>query len=80
MEVLLWPAQSPDINPIEHLWNHLKQKLADYEVPPHGILEFWEGVQEDWGKIKPEMCQGLIESMPRQVGVVIEAKGGYTKY
>ena len=37
-------------------------------------------VQEEWGKIKPEVCQGLIESMPRWVEAVIEAKGGYTKY
>ena len=66
MEVLLWPAQSPDINPIEHLWNHLKRKLAEYDVPPpQRILELWERVQEKWGKIKPEVCQGLIESMPR---------------
>ena len=34
MEVLLWPAQSPDINPIEHLCNHVKRKLAEYDVPP----------------------------------------------
>ena len=65
MEVLLWPAQSPDLNPIEHLWNHLKRKLAEYEVSPQGILELWERVQEECGKIKPEVCQGLIESMPR---------------
>ena len=73
-------AQSPDQNPIEHLWTHLKRKLAEYEVPPQGILELWERVQEEWGKIKPEVCQGLIESMPRQVEAIIKAKGGYTKY
>ena len=80
MEVLLWPAQSPDLNPIENLWNHLKRKLAEYEVPPRGILELWERVQEEWGKIKLEVCQGLIESMPRRVEAIIKAKGGYTKY
>ena len=53
MEVLLWPAQSPDLNPTEHLWNHLKKKLAVYEVPPQGVLELWERVQEEWDKIKP---------------------------
>ena len=76
MEVLLWPTQSQDLNPIKHLWNHLKRKLAEYKVLPQGILELWERVQKEWGKIRPEVYQGLIESIPRQV----EAKGGYTKY
>jgi transposase len=78
--VMEWPAQSPDINPIEHLWHHLKRRLAEYEVPPKGILELWDRVEEEWNKIEPEVCQNLIESMPRRVEAVIKAKGGYTKY
>ena len=50
-EVLLWPAQSPDLNHIEHLWSYLKRKLAEYERPPDGILELWERVQVEWDKI-----------------------------
>jgi hypothetical protein len=79
-KVLSWPAQSPDLNPIEHLWDHLKRKLGGYERPPSGILELWERVEEEWNKIEPEVCQNLIESMPRRVQAVLKAKGGHTKY
>jgi transposase len=75
-----WPAQSPDLNPIEHLWFYIKRKLLEYEVPPKGIHELWERVAKEWNEIPPEVCQSLIESMPRRVAAVIKAKGGHTKY
>ena len=77
---MIWPAQSPDLNPIEHLWTHLKKKLAEYEQPPKEILELWERAEAEWNKIDKEVCQNLIESMPRRIEAVIGAKGGYTKY
>jgi hypothetical protein len=80
MEVMEWPAQSPDLNPIEHLWSHLKRKLGEYEEAPGGILELWERVDKEWNKIREEVCQNLIESMARRVKAVIKAKGKYTKY
>ena len=80
IQVMEWPAQSPDLNPIEHLWFHLKKQLSDHKTPSSGILELWERVEKEWEEIKPEECQNLIESMPRRVEAVIRAKGGYTKY
>jgi transposase len=78
--VLEWPPQSPDLNPMEHLWAHLKRQLNKYESPPKGILELWERIEEQWNKIDQATCMNLIESMPRRVEAVIKAKGKWTKY
>ena len=39
---------NPLINPIEHLWAHLKRKLAEHEETPTSIQELWERVQKKW--------------------------------
>lgn len=80
VELLDWPAQSPDLNPIEHLWSHLKRRLATYPTEPKGMLELWERIEVEWEKIPKETCLDLINSMPRRIAAVIKAKGGYTKY
>ena len=80
MEVLSWPAQSPDLNPIEHLWTHLKDRLKEYERPPKGVFELWERLVVEWNKIPPEVCQTLIESVSRRLEAVIKADGGHTRY
>ncbi len=79
-EVMVWPPQSPDLNPIEHLWGHLKRKLAEYGEPPSSIQELWTRVQKEWDDIGEQECRNLIESMPRRVEAVLKAKGGHTKY
>jgi transposase len=80
IQVMDWPAQSPDLNPIEHLWEHLKRQLNRHPDSPQGVWELWERVEAEWCEIKAEECQKLIESMPRRIEAVIKAKGGHTKY
>ena len=75
-----WPAQSPDLNPIEQLWNHLKRKLNAYSTYPSGILELVERIPAEWKEIPASVCMNLVESMPERVEVVVKAKGGYIKY
>ena len=41
VNVLEWAAQSPDLNPIEHLWAHLRQQLAKTKPAPTNINELW---------------------------------------
>ena len=79
-EVMVWPPQSPDLKPIEHLWFILTKRLAEYPELSKGILELWECIQVEWDKIEVAQCQELIESMPRRIKEVIRAKGGYTSY
>ena len=54
--VLRWPAQSADLNSIEYIWFYLKRKLAEYEVPPKGMLELWSRVKIEWEKIGAKTC------------------------
>jgi transposase len=80
IQVLPWPAQSPDLNPIEHLWRHLKLKLAKYERRAKGVHELWERCNKEWNEITPEECKKYIDSMPGRVQAVLRAKGGHTSY
>jgi transposase len=78
--VLDWPACSPDLNPIEHLWSHLKKELLFYAEPPESMEELWERVQDVWTKIPIVYIQKLYESMPRRMEAVVRSCGGHTKY
>jgi hypothetical protein len=57
INVLDWPAQSPDLNPIEHLWHNLKPKLSAYETHGSGVDELWDGVDNEWNSFKEEECR-----------------------
>jgi len=73
----------PDLNPIEHLWYHLKRRsLEGYERSPSGMIELWERVEENGTRLDAVVCQNLIESMPRRVNAVLKANGAIlnTKY
>jgi len=75
VDVLEWPPQSTDLNPIDHLGFELKRRLQLYEEEPTSMYELWERVQETWNSIPVETCVNLIESMPRRVNAVIKSKG-----
>lgn len=76
--ILDWPAQSPDLNPIENLWNELKRKIA--QKKHKNLDDLWTEIQNEWYSIPKERCQNLIKSMPRRCQAVIENRGFSTKY
>ena len=80
LEVMIWPPQSADLNPIEHLWTHLKARLCEYETPASWIAELWKQVQTEWEAIPASVCQNLIKGMPSRVEAVLKANRDDTKY
>lgn len=80
IQTMKWPAQSPDLNPIEHLWSQLKNSLSNYNEPPKGYHQLWQRVQEQWSKVEVESCRTLIRSMPERIEAVLKAKGGNTRF
>jgi hypothetical protein len=78
IETLPWPPQSPNLNPIEHLWNDVDRRLRALNVEFRGKEALWEYVSQIWNDTTVETCTKLINSMPERINDVIKAKGGYT--
>lgn len=78
--LLYWPAQSPDLSPMEHMWAYLKKQLGKYPTRPKSCKELWQRISAEWYKIPVEFCRDLIQSMPRRLAAVHRAKGKQTKY
>ncbi len=74
--VLNWPANSPDLNPIENLWCIVKRKMR--YARPNNAEELKAAIRATWALITPEQCHRLIDSMPRRIAAVIQAKGAPT--
>ena len=70
-----WPPQSPDLNPIELLWEELDRRVRD--LKPTSLTGLWDGFNEAWNNIPPQTLQKLIERMPKLCTTVIKAKGGH---
>ncbi|VDB89448.1 Bgt-51220 [Blumeria graminis f. sp. tritici] len=85
IQPIFWPANSPDLNPIEAVWNRMK----DYIQRRHPNLgcgkqrtrdSFLKIVKEAWDSVSSEDLVRLTQSMPARCQAVIDADGGLTRY
>ena len=80
MEVLEWPGNSPDLNPIENLWSIVKTRLRKQDCTTktkliQSVIHIWYHDDE----IK-NICKKLVLSMKKRVDLVLKARGGHINY
>ena len=80
IQSLPWPAQSPDLNPIENIWHTLKSRVNRRPRIPKNEKELIIALQEEWKQIPQQYLSNTVASMPDRIKMVISHKGGPTSY
>lgn len=80
LDVLPWAPQSPDMNPIEHIWNEVDRRVRKRSPLPRSAEEMWEALQEEWNAFGTEFLDKLYNSMPQRVEDLLATKGGSTRW
>lgn len=80
IRTLQWPARSPDLNPIEHIWDMLKRKIRSGPNPPQNLTELRNAALAAWEAIPQVNIKNIIQSMSDRLQAVIRARGGNTRY
>ncbi|GFX61485.1 transposable element Tcb1 transposase [Trichonephila clavipes] len=80
IELLPWPAPSPDLSPIENMRSIVLQGLTQVTPPAATPDQLWQRMEAAWSAVPQEHIQSLFESMPRRVPAMISNNGGYLSY
>lgn len=73
-----WPAQSPDLNPIENLWSILDWRVKSRRL--NNAEELFTCLRNAWNALPVDLLERLVDSMPRRCQAVIDSRGYPTKY
>ena len=77
VEVLDWPPQSPDLNPIEQVWAVMKQNLYTQDSFPSNRRDLIERFLTIWDNLELGLFENLSDSIPERLEKVIKNKGGW---
>ena len=78
---LNWPPYSPDLSPIEHLWDELdRRRIRRRRNTPNTLGQLRTALLEEWENIPMRKINALVNSMQRRIRAVINARGGHTRY
>jgi hypothetical protein len=71
---------SPNLNPIEHIWDMLGRRIHAREPPVQNIRQLEAALHREWQQLSQQDIRRLIGGMRCKVEAVIQACGGYTRY
>ncbi|KAI3361912.1 hypothetical protein L3Q82_012182, partial [Scortum barcoo] len=72
IDAMDWPARSPDLNPIEHIWDIMSRSIHQCHIAPQTVQELADALVQVWEEIPQETIRHLIRSMPRRCREVIQ--------
>ncbi|GFT90048.1 transposable element Tcb2 transposase [Trichonephila clavipes] len=75
-----WPACSPDLNPIEHVWDMLGRRIAARPRPHATVRDLEIALLEEWNSIPQSLIDNLIASMADKCAAVLAVRGDHTPY
>ncbi|GFU79217.1 transposable element Tcb2 transposase [Trichonephila clavipes] len=77
---LVSPACSPDLNPIENVWDALGRQVAGRNYPPTNKNTLIRALTEEWDKLPQQLLDNVVQSMVRRVECYITLHGGHIPY
>ncbi|GFX85245.1 DDE_3 domain-containing protein [Trichonephila clavipes] len=77
---LIWPARSPDLNPIENVWVALERQVAGRNYPPTNKNTLICALTEEWDKLPQQLVDNIVQSIVRRVECCITLHGGHIPY
>ncbi|GFV19271.1 transposable element Tcb2 transposase [Trichonephila clavipes] len=77
---LVWPARSPDLNPIINAWDALGRQAADRNCLPINKNTLIRALAEEWDKLPQQLLDNVVQSMVRRVECCITLHGGHIPY
>ena len=80
VQTIPWPAMSPDMNPIEHVWDFIGRKIYQRNPKCQNIDELRTAILQEWQQFSQERLRRLVRSMTRRVTELHNRRGGYTRY
>ena len=78
--VMEWPSMSPDLSPIEHIWDELDRRVRAHPNQPTNLPQLQATLLQEWNNLPNNIVRRYIRSMRNCCRAVINSNSGHTGY